>query len=278
MHKNVGALLVALFILGAAVRAQSHHSESQDIGVVHFPITCEKPSTQEDFDRAMAFLHSFWYSSALKEFHEITMREPNCAMAYWGIAMSHFHMLWEPPTPEEIDYAWKALRNAKHVGAKTEREKMYIEAVEAFYLDVDKTDHRSRLLAYEKAMEQITKAYPDDREAAILYALALDATALKSDKTFANNKKAGETLLKVFKEQPDHPGVAHYIIHSYDSPQLASLGLGCKEVCGNCSSGPSRPPHGVAHIRKAWTLGGQRRDQYCLCEGGTGKSGKVIPT
>ncbi|HLE33608.1 MAG TPA: hypothetical protein VJB38_13455, partial [Bacteroidota bacterium] len=126
-YKVNSAFFGVLFILSTAMQAQTHHSKSPDVGVVHFPITAERPSTQQDFDRAMALLHSFWYSSALKEFHEITTREPNCAMAYWGIAMSHFHMLWEPPTSTEIDYAWKALRNAKRIGAKTEREKMYIE-------------------------------------------------------------------------------------------------------------------------------------------------------
>ena len=247
-YKVNSAFLGVLFILSTAMQAQTHHSKSPDVGVVHFPITAERPSTQQDFDRAMALLHSFWYSSALKEFHEITTREPNCAMAYWGIAMSHFHMLWEPPTSTEIDYAWKALRNAKRIGAKTEREKMYIEAVDAFFSDADKTDHRSRLLAYEKAMERITKAYPDDREAAILYALALDATSLKSDKTLANNKKAGEILLKVFEGQPDHPGVAHYIIHSYDSPQLASLGLDAARKYAKIAPAAPHALHMPSHI------------------------------
>lgn len=244
----VGILLVVLVVAGKTTRAQDHHSESKEIGVVHFPITCENPSTQQDFDRAMALLHSFWYYRALKDFNEIRMREPKCAMAYWGIAMSYFHLLWEPPTSEEIDYAWTALKNAKHVGAVTDRERMYIEALESFYQDAGKTDHRSRLLAYEKAMERITIAYPDDQEAAILYALALNASALKSDKTLANNKKAGEILLKVFQQQPDHPGVAHYIIHSYDSPQLASQALNAARKYAKIAPAAPHALHMPSHI------------------------------
>src|SRR5439155_286635 len=120
---------------------------------------------------------------------------------------------------------WVAVEQAKTLGASTERERDYIAAIEAFYKESDKLDHRTRGLAYEKAMERLYVRYPQDREAAVFYALALNATALPTDKTYANQQKAGEILEKVFTEQPDHPGVAHYIIHSYDYSLLGNRAL-----------------------------------------------------
>ena len=193
-------------------------------GEVDFQISCG-PAFQKTFKEAVWTLHSFWYPEALKGFTAVTKAEPGCAMAYWGIAMSHWYPLWFPPSPAALKAGSEAVEKAIAAGPKTEREKDYIAAIAAFYRDSDKLDHQTRAVAYEKAMEQVYLRYPDDREAAVFYALALNASALPTDKTYANKRKAAEILNKVWAEQPNHPGVVHYLIHSDDSPEFAEAGL-----------------------------------------------------
>lgn len=191
---------------------------------VNFPISCGEVS-QKAFNHAVWTLHSFWYPEALKGFTDIATGEPSCAMAYWGIAMSHWYPLWYPPNAAALKAGSEAVEKAQAAGPKTEREKEYVAAIATFYRDSDKTDHRTRAIAYEKAMEQVYLHFPEDREAAVFYALALNATQSPTDKTFANKKKAAEILAKVWTEQPNHPGVVHYLIHSDDTQQLADAGL-----------------------------------------------------
>ena len=193
-------------------------SEEQDragaaFGDVHFPTSCT-PAAQQQFDRAVAILHSFWYEEAVKAFAGVTQTDPSCAMGYWGVAMSHWYPLWYPPSDSALEAGSSTVGQARAVAAKTEREQNYVGAIAAFYEDWDKLDHRTRSLAYEKAMERVHATYPDDREAGVFYALALNATALPTDKTYANQLKAAAILEKVSAEQPNHPGVAHYLIHS----------------------------------------------------------------
>src|SRR5262249_34106097 len=154
----------------------------EKLGQVHFPVSCA-PAVQPDFDRAVALLHSFWYSAAVKAFTAVADRDPGCAMAHWGVAMSWWYPLWEPPSAGALKQGWSAVERAKTVGTKTDRERDYVAAIETFYRDADRLDHRARALAYETAMEQVYLRYPGDREAAVFYALALDATALPTDKT-----------------------------------------------------------------------------------------------
>jgi hypothetical protein len=170
-------------------------------------------------------LHSFWYPEALKGFTAVTEAEPGCAMGYWGIAMSHWYPLWYPPSPAALKAGAEAVERAVAAGPKTGREKDYIAAIAAFYRDSDKFDHHTRSVAYEKAMERVYLRYPEDREAAVFYGLALNASALPTDKTYANQRTAAEILNKVWAEQPNHPGVVHYLIHSDDSPRFAEAGL-----------------------------------------------------
>jgi hypothetical protein len=191
---------------------------------VDFATSCS-PAVQHQFKHAVWTLHSFWYREALKEFTAVTEAEPDCAIGYWGIAMSHWYPLWYPPSPAALKAGSDAVEKATAAPTKTEREKDYIAAIAAFYRDNDKLDHRTRAVAYEKAMEQVYLKYPEDHEAAVFYALALDTTALPADKTYANQKKAAEILNKVWKEEPNHPGVVHYLIHSDDSAQFAQAGL-----------------------------------------------------
>jgi hypothetical protein len=191
---------------------------------VDFAISCG-PTSQRAFRHAVWTLHSFWYPEALQQFAAVAAAEPGCAMAYWGIAMSHWYPLWYPPSPSALKAGSEAVAKAKAAPTKTQREADYIAAIAAFYVDSDKLDHQTRAVAYEKAMEEVTEHHPDDREAAVFYALALNASALKTDKTFANQKKSAEILNKIWKEEPNHPGVVHYLIHSDDSPEFAAAGL-----------------------------------------------------
>lgn len=218
----VGSLLLAALATEAVTADEIQTAaNSRPFGEVEFQISCN-PTAQQQFNRATAILHSFWYEEAVKAFGAVTEADPNCAMGYWGVAMSYWTPLWNPPTPSALKAGAAAVAKAQAVGTATAREQDYIGAVATFYRDSDKLDHRTRSVAYEKAMEQLHVRYPDDREAAVFYALALDATALPSDKTYANQKKAAAILEQIFVENPNHPGVAHYLIHSYDSAPLAA--------------------------------------------------------
>jgi tetratricopeptide (TPR) repeat protein len=210
--------------LPAAAQHEHAAGEPEKLGQVNFSVSCD-PAVQSPFNRATAMLHSFWYDKAAEAFAAVAEKDPACGMAYWGIAMTHYHQLWEAPRAEDLKQGWAAVEKARSVGAKTERERDYIAAIEAFYKDSDKLDHRTRALAYEKAMEQLHARYPDDHEATIFYALAVRADAPPGDKTYANQKKAGAILEPIFAAQPEHPGLAHYIIHCYDYPTLADRGL-----------------------------------------------------
>jgi hypothetical protein len=236
---------IALIALLLATPAASAH-DGEKLGSVHFPISCG-PAVQADFERAVALLHSFWYEEAQKAFTALTTSHPDCAMGYWGIAMSVYYPLWQPPSPAMLQKGAAALEKGRGLNA-TPREKDYIAAISAYYTDADKLDHRTRALAYEKAMTQLVARYPDDREAAVFYALALDATALPTDKTYANQIKAGTILEKVYAEQPNHPGVAHYIIHSYDFPPLASRGLVAARGYARIAPSVPHAQHMPSHI------------------------------
>jgi hypothetical protein len=219
-------LTAALFALPVqpGARADADPAATKASGEVNFQTSCG-PAVQKSFKEAVWTLHSFWYPEALKGFTAVTEAEPGCAMGYWGIAMSHWYPLWFPPSPAALKAGAEAVEKAVAAGPKTEREKDYIVAIAAFYRDSDKLDHQTRAVAYEKAMEQVYLRYPEDREAAVFYGLALNASALPTDKTYANQRKAAEILNKVWAEQPNHPGVVHYLIHSDDSPQFAEAGL-----------------------------------------------------
>lgn len=223
--RRIGLLIAAAALLALPFQpAARADTGAKIVEEVNFATSCG-PAVQHAFKHAVWTLHSFWYPEALKDFTAVTEAEPDCAIGYWGIAMSHWYPLWYPPSPGALKAGSDAVEKAMAAPTKTEREKDYIAAIAAFYRDNDKLDHRTRAVAYEKAMEQVYLKYPEDREAAVFYALALNATALPTDKTFANKRKAAEILDKVWKEQPNHPGVVHYLIHSDDTAQFAQAGL-----------------------------------------------------
>ena len=213
-------------VFAAPAVAQHDHpaGDPSKLGKVKLTVSCD-PAVQQQFSNAVAMLHSFWYEKASDAFAAVAEKDPKCGMAYWGVAMTHYHPIWEAPGPADLKAGASAIEKAEAAGAKTQREKDYIAAIGTFYKDNDKIDHRTRAAAYEKAMEQLQARYPDDHEAAIFHALALLATAPPTDKTYVNQKKAGAILEPIFSEQPEHPGVAHYIIHAYDYPPLAEKAL-----------------------------------------------------
>jgi tetratricopeptide (TPR) repeat protein len=250
MRRVILGLSLLLAVVLWSTPGQSHEASGTggQLGQVHFPVTCN-PAAQAQFDRAVALLHSFWFAPAIKTFTAVADLDPACAMAHWGVATSLLGnpFAW-PPAPQALKDGWAAVEKARASGAKTPREQAYIAAIEAFYKDFESVEHRTRAVAYEKALEQLTRQYPDDREAAIFYALALNATALATDKTYANQLKAAAILEQVFKEQPQHPGVAHYLIHSYDYPPIAPRGLDAARRYASIAPAAPHALHMPSHI------------------------------
>jgi hypothetical protein len=239
---------ICLAPVPSAVPQHQHTAgEPGKFGKVNFAISCDA-AVQAGFNRALAILHSFGYEKAAGAFAEVAEKDPACGMASWGLAMTYYHPIWEAPNPTALKQGWTAVERAKSAGAKTERERNYIAAIEAFYKDSDKLDHRTRALAYEKAMEELQARYPDDREAAIFYALAVRGNAPPSDKTYANQKMAGAILEKIFAEQPEHPGLAHYLIHCYDYPPLANSALDAARRYAKIAPDSPHALHMPSHI------------------------------
>jgi tetratricopeptide (TPR) repeat protein len=243
------SLLVALSLCAvfASAAAAQHEHASSAFGTVNFLTSCA-PAVQPDFNRAVALLHSFWYEKSEETFAAVAKADPTCGIAEWGIAMSHYHQIWDPPTPSDLQAGWAAVQAAKSAGAKSQRERDYIAAMEVFYKDAAHRPHDARALDYEKAMEQIYRRYPGDHEAAIFYALALRANAPAADKTYANQKKAGAILEKLFAQFPDHPGLAHYIIHCDDYPALAPLALDAARRYAKIAPDAPHALHMPSHI------------------------------
>lgn len=205
--------------------AQHHAGATEKLGVVVFPTSCS-PLVQNEFERGVALLHSFAYEEATATFTDIEKKDTACAMAYWGEAMSYWHQIWEDlPDRTHLEKGLGASRKATAIGAKTATEREFIAAISAFYNDWAHISHATRALNYRSAMERMHTDYPEDREATVFYALALISTASTHDPTYADRRKAGVILEKVFTEQPEHPGVAHYIIHVYDNSVLAGRAL-----------------------------------------------------
>jgi hypothetical protein len=222
------ASVVALLLtpgLRAATQQHEHGGKPPErLGSVTFETTC-KAEVKADFNRAVALLHSFWFGAAIEAFDRVAAADPGCAMARWGLAMSH----WGNPfgsyrSPASLT----AGRDASKAGAalaSSPREQAYLAAVGELYKDFEHVNLRTRVVAYEQAMAALQAAFPADREAQIFHALALDQAALPSDKTYRNQLAAAAILDALAPQLPDHPGIAHYLIHTYDTPALASRGL-----------------------------------------------------
>jgi tetratricopeptide (TPR) repeat protein len=247
-------VLVALLALGALTSPEAGAQGAPagdpagEVGKLTFPTSCA-PAVQGDFERALAMLHSFWFGASTSGFEAVLQKDPTCAMAHWGLAMNALGnpFTWPPSARSLVDGA-AAIERARAAGPRTPRERDYIEALGVLFRDHETVDHRTRALAYEKAMEQLAARYPDDREATIFYALALNATALPTDKTYANQLRAARLLEAVFAEQPQHPGVAHYLIHSYDYPPVADKGLPAARRYASIAPAAPHALHMPSHI------------------------------
>jgi hypothetical protein len=196
----------------------------QQLGSVHFATSCNEVA-QRRFDRAMRYQHSFWYRPAKELFEEALAADPECAIAYWGIALTLLFNPHVPPPAQNLALGLGALEKGRALGALTQRERDYIDTLLAFYVDHDKVQHGRRVQNYLAAAERLAQRYPDDDEAQIAYAITLNVAASPNDKTYANQIKGAVLLEPIFKRQPRHPGVAHYLIHLYDYPAIAEKGL-----------------------------------------------------
>ncbi len=239
---------LALLTGAAGATAQEVGSAYTEVGKVSFPISCA-PAAQEEFNHAVALLHSFFYPETIKAFNAVVTADPACTMAYWGIAISQRpNPLIGAPDAAAQKRGWEAVEKANTIPAKTPREADYIGAMEVLYKDYDKVDYHTRVIAYSKAMEQIYLRYPDDSEGAIFYALSLNEAEDLADKTLANQRKAAAILEKAFAAQPTHPGVAHYLIHSYDYPALAAEGLPAARKYAALAPASPHARHMPSHI------------------------------
>ena len=246
MNKSTAIAMTAAIGFGLAQPA-SAQTDDQKLGKVHFETSC-KPEAQKQFDRGMLYQHSFWYRASQMAFEDALKADPACGIAYWGIALS---LLWNPhvPTPpKNLSEGAAAIAKAKTVGTKTQRERDYVDALAAMYTDFEKIPHLPRSQAYAKAMEQVAQRYPNDDEALIHYALALNTSASPADKSYANQLKGAAILEPIFERQPQHPGVAHYLIHLYDYPPIAEKGLKAARLYAKIAPGAAHAQHMPSHI------------------------------
>ena len=225
MNKQSRRMLFAAGLITAALAGNAIGQQDDKLGKVTFPTSCDS-KVQAEFNRGVAMLHSYWFLIARRTFEGILQQDPNCAMAYWGVAMDYLgNSLATTPTRAEAQAGWDALEKARAIGAKTQRERDFIEALSAYFRDHEKTAVDARLSAYNSAMERMAERYPDDFEVQAYYALTLQASAKKSDLTYANQIKSAAILEKLFEQNPQHPGVTHYLIHAYDFAPLADKGV-----------------------------------------------------
>jgi hypothetical protein len=239
----------SLLVLASAAQESPHsHDHAPELGSVSFMTSCTADANTL-FQRGLGWLHSFEYEQAARLFSQAAVADPGCAIAHWGVAASHYHPLWAPPSADELENGRQALANAKAAGAKSQRERDYIAALDTFYNDSDKLDHGTRALAYSAALEQLHKQYPEDREAAVFYALSLVAAGtMDTDPDFAKERAAGAILNQVLADESDHPGVAHYLIHSFDYPQLAELALPAARRYAGIAPASPHAQHMPSHI------------------------------
>jgi tetratricopeptide (TPR) repeat protein len=227
--RTLSALVLAAFLLPAAAVAQhAGHGpvDAGKLGSVQFQTSCA-PAQRADFNRAVALLHSFWFTEAIATFNGVLAADPSCAIAHWGIALSQ----WGNPfaglrAPQQVELGRAAIRKAQATGSPTPRERAYIDAAAALFTDGAAATQRARVTAYADMMEKVARAYPDDIEAQIFHALAVNQTARPDDKTYSAQLKTASVLEPLFTQHPSHPGLAHYIIHAYDHPPLAAKALG----------------------------------------------------
>jgi tetratricopeptide (TPR) repeat protein len=251
-RRIVFILSAALVLAEGRAAEQGEHDHShpvpEKLGSVTFPTSCA-PEAQKSFLRGLALLHSFAYTESERTFAQVAEIDPACGMAQWGRAMTYFHVIWGPARDEDFAAGRVAARKAEEIGAPTERERDYIAAIAAFYRPEGVT-HPARVAAFEQAMAGVAKRNPDDHEAAIFHALAILGVAYNAppDKTYAKQKEAAAILNALLPLEPEHPGIAHYMIHSFDYPELAELALPAARAYAKIAPSAPHALHMPSHI------------------------------
>jgi len=250
-------MIRATFATGIAISATawisfgqpafSQEETDQRLGTVHFATSCNE-TAQRRFDRGMRYQHSFWYRESKEIFEDVLKADPECGIAYWGIALSFLNNPHIPPPPSNLPLGLAAIQKAKAVGAKTQRERDFIDALLVFYTDYDKIPHGARVQSYLKAIEALAQRYPQDDEAQLFYGITLNVAASPNDKTYSNQLKGAAILEGIFRRQPRHPGIAHYLIHLYDTPSLAEKGLDAAKRYSEIAPAAPHAQHMPSHI------------------------------
>lgn len=247
---GLSRLLLTLLIIFPFLGAQEMHRHGvpEKLGKVSFPISCAA-GVQERFDRGVALLHSFAYAAAENAFRGVADADERCAMAHWGMAMTHFHQLWEPPiVGAEISIAQKEIERAQQIGSESARERQFIHALGLIYQDAATVPYRTRALNYERAMSELASQNRKDVEAQVFYALALLANESPADKTHAKQKQAADLLEPLDRAYPQHPGIPHYLIHAYDNAELAPRGLAAAKAYSEIAPSAAHALHMPSHI------------------------------
>jgi hypothetical protein len=248
--RDLWRLLLPLLFLAPCSSAQEAHNHPvpEKLGRVSFPISCA-PDVEGPFNRGVALLHSFAYAAAENASHHVAESDPKCAMAHWGIAMTYFHQLWEPPIESaRISIAQKEIQQAQQIGTGSERERQFISALGLVYQDAATVPYSTRALNYEHAMRNLASENRKDVEAQVFYALALLANASPADKTHARQKQAADLLEPLDRAYPEHPGIPHYLIHAYDNAELAPKGLRAARAYSEVAPSAPHALHMPSHI------------------------------
>ncbi len=250
MSLSQKAFLALLFAFPCVMGAQETHNHGapEKLGETSFPVSC-LPSVQRQFDRGIALLHSFAYASAEDAFQDVAARDPRCAMAHWGMAMTYFHQLWDPTVvPATIPIAQKEILHAQRMEAGSERERQFIHALALIYQDAASVPYGIRVLKYEQAMSEAASKNKEDIETQVFYALALLASSSPADKTHAKQKQAADLLEPLDRAYPQHPGIPHYLIHAYDNAELAPRGLAAAKAYSQIAPSAPHALHMPSHI------------------------------
>src|SRR6266700_1059365 len=240
--------LIIVAGITAALGCSAFGQQDEKLGKLTFPTSCD-PKVQAEFERGVAMIHSYWFLIARRTFENVLRQDPSCAIAYWGIALDLLNnSLAVVPPRADAEAAWAALEKAREIGAKTQRERDWIEALSAYYREHANTPVNVRLARYNEAMEHLTQRYPDDYEAQVFYALTLQASASPADTTYANQLKSATILQKLYEQNPQHPGVTHFLIHAYDYHPLAEKGIPAARRYAGIAPAVPHARHMPSHI------------------------------